>query len=251
MRTVAIIQARMGSTRLPGKVLRPIAGQPMIDHVVTRARHIPGIDHVGVATSTSDGEAPLIAHLESENIPYIRGSEQDVLTRYVQAAHAFGADRVMRITSDCPLLDPAVSERVLKTFDSEECDYASNTMERTWPRGLDTEVLTVAALRDADDRATTKADREHVTRHIWRHPERYQIRHVTQETDASNHRWTVDEADDLQLVLRIYEAYQDEKSALQVSAAGDIGPTYEDVLQILAAYPEWNAINRHIEQKKC
>lgn len=255
MYTVAIIQARMGSTRLPGKVLRPIAGRPMIDHVVERARHIPGVDQVGVATSMSTAEAPLVTHLNANDIPYVQGSEEDVLARYVRAGEAFEAERVIRITSDCPLLDPAVAGRVLQAFEASECDYASNTLKRTWPRGLDTEVLSMKVLRDAHRRAETKADREHVTRYVWRHPQTYQIQHVTQETDHSSHRWTVDEEDDLELVRRIVETLQGQNPDSNESPDNDSEKKerfrYETVLALLEQHPEWATINAHIEQKKC
>lgn len=250
MRTVAIIQARMGSTRLPGKVLRPIAGRPMIDHVLERARHIPGVDEVAVATSIASSEEPLVAHLTDQNIPYVRGSENDVLLRYVQAAEHFEAERVMRITSDCPLLDPQVAGQVLVAFEATKCDYASNTLKRTWPRGLDTEVLSVEVLRDAERRADAKADREHVTRYVWRHPETYRIQHVTQEVDHSHHRWTVDEEDDLELVRRILEALHERNAEGDISEEG-MQFRYEAVLAVLEEHPEWATLNAHIGQKKC
>ena len=251
----------------------------MIDHVVERARHIPAVDQVGVATSTSAAEAPLVAHLKANDIPYVQGSEEDVLARYVQAAEAFEAERVMRITSDCPLLDPAVAGRVLQAYEASECDYASNTLKRTWPRGLDTEVLSMEVLRDAHRRAETKADREHVTRYVWRHPQTYQIQHVTQETDHSSHRWTVDEKDDLELVRRVGKALQERISNSDGSGSSSSGSSssgsdgsgsdgsgsdgsgsdaekdewfcYETVLALLEDNPAWTTINAHIEQKKC
>jgi len=229
----------MGSTRLPGKVMREIAGQPMIDYVVGRARRIPGVDEVVVATSVLDCEAPLVEHLEEKEVPIVRGPEEDVLARYVRAMETHEADAVVRLTGDCPLLMPEVSERVIQAFLERNCDYASNTLERTYPRGLDTEVLLPDALRRADAEATEAADREHVTRYIWRQLDRFSLCSVTADQDRSDLRWTVDEQADLKLVREIY----DELKGM------DFG--YHDVLQLLEAHPEWTDINRGVKQKAC
>jgi spore coat polysaccharide biosynthesis protein SpsF len=239
MHTVAVIQARMGSTRLPGKVLREIAGRPMIDWVVGWARQISTVDKVVVATSVLEREAPLVEHLNEEGIPVLRGPEDDVLARYVKAMETNEADAVVRLTGDCPLLMPEVSERVIQAFLEEDCDYASNTIERTYPRGLDTEVLSPEALRRSDNEATEAADREHVTRYIRRRPDRFSLCSVTTEKDRSDLRWTVDEGADLTLVRKIY-------SEMDGMVFG-----YHDVLQLLEAHPEWTDINRDVEQKAC
>jgi len=241
MATVAIIQARMGSTRLPGKVLREILGRPMVDYVVDRARQMSETQKTVVATSTLDQEEPLVEHLRERNIPVVRGPEEDVLARYVQAAEARDAETVVRITADCPLLMPAVSDRVVQAFQESDCDYASNTLERMYPLGLDTEVLSIETLHRADREASDPADREHVTRYVQRHPSNFELRSVTDDTDWSDLRWTVDEAPDLQFVRRVYGALGDEA----------IEATYDDVLEILEAHPEWTDINRKVEQKTC
>lgn len=241
MQTVAIIQARMGSTRLPGKVMREIVGQPMIAHVVERARRIPSVDAVVVATSTHAKEAPLVNYLRKQAVPVVRGPEHDVLARYVQAARTSTAERVVRITSDCPLLMPEVSDRVIQAFDSRRCDYASNTLERTYPRGLDTEVVSRDVLEAAHRSADDTADREHVTRYVLRRPHRFQLCPVTGNTDCSDLRWTVDEEEDLELVRKIYDALYDEDSHFG----------YQEVLNCLYEHPEWVDLNRHVEQKKC
>ena len=229
----------MGSTRLPGKVMREIAGRPMIDWIVGRVRRIPNVDKVVVATSVLEREASLVEHLSGEGIPVVRGSEEDVLARYAKAMETHEADAVLRLTGDCPLLMPEVSERVIQAFLEEECDYASNTLERTYPRGLDTEVLSPDALRHADAGATEAADREHVTRYIRRRPDRFSLCSVTAAQDRSDLRWTVDEAADLKLVRKIYGELEEM----------DFG--YQDVLRLLEAHPEWTGINRGVEQKAC
>ncbi len=241
MRIVAIIQARMGSTRLPGKVMREIRGRPMIDWVVGRARRISEVHETVVATSVLEREKPLVEHLEAQDVPVVRGSEEDVLARFVQAAEAEDADVVMRLTADCPLLMPAVSGKVVRAFNRRECDYASNTIERTYPRGLDTEVILTEALQKTDRKATSSADREHVTRYVRRRPEQFRQCSVAAEIDRSDLRWTVDEEADLKLVRRIYEAL----------GAQAMEADYEDVLGVLEERPEWSDINRQVEQKKC
>jgi len=229
----------MGSTRLPGKMMRVIAGHPMIDSVVGRARRIPSVDKVVVATSVLEQEAPLVEHLEEKKIPVVRGPEEDVLARYVEVIQTHKADAVVRLTGDCPLLMPEVSERVIEAFFEKDCDYASNTIERTYPRGLDTEVLLPQALRHADTEATQSPDREHVTRYIRRRPDRFSLYSVTDDQDRSDLRWTVDEEADLKLVRKIYDKLN------------TVGFEYHDVLRLLEAHPEWIEINRDVEQKAC
>lgn len=237
-KTVVIVQARMGSTRLPGKVLRDIAGRPMIDRVLDRARRIRGVDEVVVATSDRPREAPLLEHLRERRIPVHRGPESDVLARYVEAARAYGADAVLRITGDCPLLMPEVSSRVVERFWDSNCTYASNTIERTYPRGLDTEVIGLPALEETARSSTDQADREHVTRYVRRHPDRYDLCSVTAEEDRSDLRWTVDEEDDLTLVRRIYRLLDDENAS------------YEEVLQLVDRHEELRRLNDQVRQRQ-
>lgn len=231
----------MGSTRLPGKVIREIAGRPMVDWVVGRAGGIPEVDETVVATSVLKREEPLVEHLRDQEVPVVRGPEEDVLARFVQAADRQEADAVVRLTGDCPLLMPEVSGTVVRAFKDQECDYASNTIERTYPRGLDTEVLSVEALREADRRATSSADREHVTRYVRKRPEKFRLCPVTDEADRSDLRWTVDEEADLEIVRRIYEALDERGMEAE----------YEDVLGLLEEHPEWARINQQVEQKEC
>ena len=231
----------MGSTRLPGKVLREIAGRPMIGHVVDRARRISGTSETVVATSTLDREEPLIEHLQERGVPVVRGPEQDVLARYVQAAATYGAEAVVRLTADCPLLMPAVSDWVIRAFRGSACDYASNTLERKYPRGLDTEVLSVDTLRQVEQETSDPSDREHVTRYVRHRPEEFELRSVTAETDRSDLRWTVDEEADLRFVRRVYE----------VLGEAAVEATYEDVLELLETRSDWASINQQVEQRTC
>lgn len=204
MTTMAILQARTGSTRLPGKVLMDLAGAPLLVRVIERARTIPGLDGVVVATTTAERDRPLIDLARQHGIEAFAGSEDDVLDRYYQAARQFEADVIVRLTADCPLLDPAVSARVLDRFEQSAVDYVSNTQPPTYPDGLDTEVISFAALEQAWREATLSSEREHVTPYIWKHPDKFRLASVINEVDLSALRWTVDEAADLEFVRAVY-----------------------------------------------
>ncbi len=240
-RTVVVIQARMGSTRLPGKVLLDLAGRSMLARVVRRAQRIVGIAEVVVATSTLPEEEPLVNAARALNVRLVRGSADDVLARYVLAAGESAADTIVRVTSDCPLLSPLVSSVVLAEhlLHPGAYDYVSNTLARSWPRGLDTEVVTAEALHLAAGEATEPADREHVTRFIYRQPQRFRCQAVVDRPIRSDLRWTVDQPEDLDLARRIYAAF-----------AGEDDFDYPDVLTLLERHPEWSELNRHVEQKR-
>jgi spore coat polysaccharide biosynthesis protein SpsF len=230
----------MGSTRLPAKVMTEIHGKPMIGHVIDRARRISGVDEVVVATSRHDREEPLVQYLSGKNgVPIFRGSETDVLARYRAAAEQADADIVVRLTADCPLLCPDVSARVVETIVTEPVyDYVSNTLTRTFPRGLDTEAMTVQALALAHREAAMAAEREHVTPFLWRRPERFRLGEVMDDTDRSHWRLTVDTPEDLDLVSKIYSALLSSCPAFE----------YPELVACLQDHPEWAEINRHVVQ---
>ena len=239
---VAIIQARMGSSRLPAKVMKSVAGRPMIDHVIQRARNISGVHQVVVATSKNAAEGPLVEHVSSmPEVALFRGPEDDVLTRYYEAAAAFEADIVMRITGDCPLLSPRTSTHVLEAYLKNRtlCDYVSNTLRRTFPRGLDTSVMGFDTLERAHKQATTRAQREHVTVVIWSNPKQFNLLNIYDRRDRHHHRWTVDTAEDLELVRKIYDALSHGSNIFE----------YDEVLKLLERHPQWQKINSHIPQK--
>lgn len=227
----------MGSTRLPGKVLRDLGGEPMLDRVVRRLRRARTLESVWIATTTEPADDVLSALCEGRGWPYVRGSGQDVLDRYHDAASAAQADIIVRITSDCPLIDPDVVDAVVKGL-KEGIVYSSNVVPtRTFPRGLDTEAFRANALEEAWEKAETASDREHVTPFLWRQPERFRQACVTTDRDFSHHRWTVDTAEDYELVRRIYDHF-----------GGDTF-RWRDVLQLVEAHPDWQALNAHIHQK--
>ena len=239
MTTVAIIQARMGSTRLPGKVLMPLAGQPMVLHALRRVALVAGVERTVLATTDRPEDDPLAELVAARGWPVVRGSAEDVLARYHKAADAHGATTVLRFTADCPLLCPRVAGRVLADFRTGGADYVSNTVERTYPRGLDTEVFARTALDAAFREAVDQPHREHVTPFIWSQPQRFARRQVRGADDRSELRWTVDTPEDFALASRILDAV-----GADPAAAG-----YGQVLALVDAHPEWTALNAGISQK--
>lgn len=239
IKVVAIIQARMGSTRLPGKVLKDLVGQPVLARVVNRTYQAESLDDVVVATTTQPADDIIVDLCQKRGWHFLRGSEKDVLDRYYQAASAFKADIIVRITSDCPLIEPEIIDRVVNEFLSyyPQVEYLSNTLIRTFPRGLDVEVVSFDALKKAWQEDDNPAWREHVTPYIWRHPEKFKIRDVANDRDYSYMRWTVDTIEDLTLVRKIYDYFKNDTFS------------WRGVLHLLAMYPEWLQINQHVQQK--
>jgi len=238
VRIVAIIQARMGSTRLPGKVLMDIGGETMLARVVNRVLSATRIDKTVVATTVSERDEPIIAECRKLGVACFRGSEEDVLDRYYQAALVYKAEGIVRITSDCPLIDREAIDKVVREFENQGSDYASNTLERTYPRGLDTEVMTTEALARAWKEACEHYQRAHVTPYIYQNPGIFQLCSMTADGDYSNHRWTVDTSEDLTFIRAIYKRLND---------GGDFG--WKDVLRALDKERQLMELNKHIQQK--
>src|SRR5436190_2821698 len=186
MKTVAIIQARMASTRLPGKVLADIEGRPLLQEVIERVARAKTLDLVAIATSDTQPDDRIVEFCKDNRTAYFRGSLDDVLDRFKMAAAYFGADVIVRLTADCPLLDPEVIDKVVKVFQEEDCDYAANVIECTYPDGLDTEVFGYQALRRAWQEAQLKSEREHVTPYIRNHPEVFRLKNVKHPEDLSS-----------------------------------------------------------------
>jgi spore coat polysaccharide biosynthesis protein SpsF len=231
----------MGSTRLPGKVLRQAAGKPFLQHHIERLRRIEQADDVWVATTTLAQDDAIVDLCDRLAVSSFRGSEEDVLARYYGAALASGAESVVRVTSDCPLIDPEIVDRVIARLknDPAQPDYVSNAVVRSYPRGLDCEAFRMETLEEAHRLAVRKEEREHVTPYIYFRPERFRILHEVSPVDLSRHRWTLDTHEDEQLLTRLLEA------ALAVN------PEFRltDLLRVIEAHPEWSEINAHIEQK--
>lgn len=204
MTTLCVVQARMGSTRLPGKVLADLAGRPLLAFMLERLRPIPA--ELVVATSGLARDDAVEAVALSVGVPVVRGPESDVLTRFILALDEHPADRVVRLTADCPLVDPPLVCQALALQRSTDADYVSNSVVRTFPDGLDVEVVRSEVLRLAAEEATTAYDREHVTSYIYGHPGRFSHVVLRNAEDLSRLRWTVDTADDLRFVQAAVEA---------------------------------------------
>lgn len=228
----------MGSTRLQGKVLKDLAGETMLARVVGRLRRAQLINEVLVATTDTAADDAVLAECRKLSVPVSRGDEKDVLDRYFRAAQLSRAEIVVRITSDCPLIDPEVTNKTIAAFQQARPDYASNVMQRTYPRGLDTEVMSVAALERAWRQAHKPYEREHVTPYIYEHPAEFKLISVTGEQDYSSHRWTVDAPEDLEFVRAVYAKF-----------APDGAFTWGDVLTLLQREPQLQELNRRVEQK--
>lgn len=204
LKTVSIIQARTSSTRLPKKVLLPILGKPMLLRQIERIQRVFGSDKLLVSTSRDSSDDELVAMLEENNIDCYRGSLNDVLDRYYQAAKLYKAKHIVRITGDCPLIDPELTDQVISVHLRDNNDYTSNGMPPTFPDGLDVEVIRFEALYEAWKNAGMLSEREHVTQYIIKHPERFRLGNVAAKKDHSNHRWTVDEPEDFHFITAIY-----------------------------------------------
>jgi len=240
MTTTVVVQARMGATRLPGKVLKPIAGRPMIDYQLERLRRVKNASRIVIATTDQPADDAIAAFCAEAGVDCARGSEADVLARYHDALQRFPADAVVRVTADCPLIDPAVVDAAIAAFAPQQYDYVSNMLEHTYPYGMAVEVMSADALREAHREARRPEEREHVTPFIYRHPERYRLKSLTVTPNLSHHRWTVDTPEDLQLVSRILQALYPRKPQF----------TMQDVLELLDEHPDWCRINAHVQQRK-
>ncbi|MCC6808846.1 MAG: glycosyltransferase family protein [Deltaproteobacteria bacterium] len=236
MKRVAIVQARMGSERLPGKVLMPLGGKPMLAQQLARMRRAETLDAITIATTTHPRDDKVAALAAAERVPCFRGSEDDVLARYAGAARAFVAEVIVRITADCPLIDAGVIDRVVRALG--DADYASNVQRRTYPRGLDVEVFTRATLDRVEREATSAKAREHVTYFIHsERPELFRRHSVEDGADHSALRWTVDTPADFALIEALY-------------ARGAATLDYPGLLALIDREPALARINAHVEQKK-
>jgi spore coat polysaccharide biosynthesis protein SpsF len=240
MRVVAIVQARMGSTRLPGKVMMDLAGEPLMARVVERTARGATVDEVVVATSDKTQDNRIARLCAARGWPCFRGNESDVLDRYYQAAREYNAEAVVRITADNPLVDHELVDRVVGEFVRRRStiDYASNCLGRqTYPMGLSVEVICFEALEKAWRLAGEEREREHVTLFVRRHPELFHLHGIYCEGNVSHYRWTVDTVEDMEVARRIYEYF------------GNDGFSWQEAVAVMVEHPEWEAINRDIPQR--
>ncbi|NPE27402.1 glycosyltransferase family protein [Methanococcoides sp. SA1] len=242
MKVVAIIQARMGSSRLPGKIMKTIHDKPVILIDIDRVSCSRLIDEIVVAIPYGKENDVLLDTIEHYNnqITVTRGSEDDVLARYYNAAVQTNADVVVRITSDCPMIDPIVMDHVIEQFLISDCDYCSNSLQRTYPRGLDTEVFSFSALEMAYNNAKNDYEREHVTPYIVEKPNRFKLVSVVNGIDISHLRWTLDTEEDFEFINQVYEKIGRSDKMIYM----------HDFLKIIEQYPNLVDINKHIMQKE-
>lgn len=211
MKIVGIIQARMGSTRLPGKVLADVHGQPMLKWLLDRLRSVKLIDEIIVATTLSPEDNGLVDWLSENNVAYFRGSEDDVLERFYECAKKHQADLVVRITADDPLKDPGIiAQAIAMVADHKEVDYCSNSITPSYPEGLDIEVFRFSALEKSFQEARLSSEREHVTPYIWKNPDLFKVTSLKFDQNLSHWRWTVDKPDDLEFVRAVYQEFIDQ-----------------------------------------
>jgi spore coat polysaccharide biosynthesis protein SpsF len=240
-RIVCIVEARFGSSRLPGKVVMPILGQPMLGRMLERVIRARTLDALMVACP----EGPDDDAVERVALEYgascFRGSEDDVLARVVGAAGAANADVIVEVTGDCPLHEPALIDKVVADYMLGGADFVSNILPYSTPRGTDVRVFSARSLAGIAARSTDPADREHVSLHYWEHPEQYRLRNVVTEfpAEAATLRLTVDTEDDLRFVRAVYEELY----------PGNPAFTLADVIDLLAARPDIKAINANVVQK--
>jgi len=231
--TWIFVQARMGSRRLPGKVLEKVCGLPLLEHIIGRLRRVRAAEGLMVLTSTADRDLPVYELAARAGVPAFRGSEDDVLDRFYGAAREARATTIVRVTGDCPLIDPELVDDVIAFFASGGWDYVSNTILPTYPDGLDTEVFSFEALSRAWKGASSAHQREHVTPHFYENPDRFRIANYRSATDHSAHRWIVDEADDLAMVRAVYERLYPQNNAF----------TTGDVFELLEREPAIRRLN--------
>lgn len=240
MRNIAIIQARVGSTRLPGKVLLDLCGKTVLGRVVERVGRMKKVKELIVATSSLESDDAIEEECRRLGVACFRGSEDDVLDRFRRAADTMGAEECTRITADCPLIDPGVSDDIIERFETAEppVDYASNKIPQSFPRGLDTEVFTREALERSARWAKKPYHRAHVTAYMYQTPEIFTLLSVTSDVDRADWRWTIDTAEDLAFVRSVYERL-------------DGKPDFDwlDVVKLVDDNPELAKINAHVVQK--
>lgn len=241
MKVGAIVQARMTSSRLPGKVLRQVVGKPMLAHLVERATRATLVEDIVVATTTNPADDQIEAACRRLGVNCFRGSEEDVLGRVLGAARKFRIDLIVELTGDNVLIDPFVIDRVVQTYLDGDVDYVSNALQLTYPLGLNVQVFSTETLAEVDQLTADPVDREHVSLYIYEHPERFKLRNVESGLPPrySGIRLTVDTADDFDVITAVYEAlYADDPQ---------FGLT--EVLQLFDRQPELAGRNRHVQQR--
>jgi len=240
MSIVAIIQARVDSTRLLGKVLKKIEGRAILEHVVNRVKAAKKLDEVLVATTIKKGDLEVVKLCARLGVSIFCGSEDDVLDRYYRAAKKYGSDIIVRITADCPLIDPGVTDKVINCFVKNNFDFVSNAHPPTYPDGLDIGVFSFKALKKIWKKARKLSEREHVIPYFLNHPENFKIGNVENAKNLSHMRWVVDEEKDLEFVKAIYKRLYKNNEIFYM----------EDILDLLEKEPQLSQINADISRNE-
>jgi spore coat polysaccharide biosynthesis protein SpsF len=241
MTRVAIIQARCGSTRFPGKIFSDISGYPLIWHVINRLSYCRNVDKIMIATTVHTSDDRLEKWAKEQGVPVFRGSENDVLNRYYNAAKSLelkDKDIIIRITADDPFKEPALIDKVIETIENEAFDFAYNNNPPTFPEGLDCEVFTMKSLETAEQNSIDGYEREHVTQYMYRHPEIFRGKNICQAKDISCVRLTLDTVEDYEMTKEIYKHLFKENQLF----------TLTDILQIFEEYPEIQDINSNVKR---
>lgn len=241
MRIVSTVEARMGSTRLPGKTMAPILGRPMLELLTERLRRAKRIHQIVVSTTDQAADDVIEELAHRLGVGCFRGSCDDVLDRVLRAAHTYQADLIVEMTADCPLLDSTVVDEVIDLFMSGTYDYVSNVLERTYPRGLDTQVFPTRLLAEVAELTQDPVDRENVALYVYERPDQYRLSNLVAppEIRRPDLRLTVDTQEDLTLVREIYQRLYPEKPDFSI----------RDVVRLLDEHPELTQINAHVSQK--
>jgi len=250
---LTIVQARMSSTRLPGKVLMPLGGEPLLMTMVRRLQRSKLVGTIVVATTTSAYDDPLVSLCAEYGVPAFRGHPTDLLDRHYQCAISWGADVVLKIPSDCPLIDPAVVDRVIAAFNNGDFDYVSNLHPASYPDGQDVEVMRLEALKRAWREARADFEREHTTPYIWERPQQFSIGNVSLETgrDCSmTHRITVDYPEDYDLIVAVYDALASVDLDFSIGAIIELLDSCPEIMEINARYAGVNWYRHHIGELK-
>ena len=237
---MACVQARMGSTRLPRKVLKTIVGMPMLWHIIQRLKRSKLIDKIVIVTSIKKRDIPILKFAKNNGVDSYAGSEEDLVDRHFQAAKKFKADILVRITADCPLVDPEIVDKVIQFFLDGNFDYVSNIIERTYPDGLDVEVFSYSSLEKIWKEAKTPREREFFTVYMRDHPEIFQIGGIKQGEDISYMQWTVDTEKDLKFAREIYKRLYKKNKIFYM----------KDILSLLKKHPELTEINKGIAREE-
>jgi len=240
MEIIAIIQARMGSTRLPNKVLLDLEGKPVIEHVIERVKKSKLISEVIVATTFEKEDLPIVKLCARMGVRVFCGSEDDVLDRFYQAAKLIKPKHIVRITADSPVIDSEVIDKVIEGHLKENADYTSNDIKSTFPDGEELEIFTFESLKEVWKNADLISEREHVITYITARPERFKLANVENEIDISEKRWTLDNPEDWELISYLYKNLHPKNNLFGM----------EDILEFLKKNPKIEKVNKHLERNE-